>query len=301
MGKRLYIIGNGFDLHHRIPSAYWQFGEYLKANDQDVYENVERYFTVDEQFWSEFEARLADFDIDTLTDDASNFLESYGAEDWSDAYHHSYQMAVGDVVEAISKSMRLRFADWIRSLPIPTTSAIVGLRLPIDRSATFLNFNYTSSLQTLYGVADEQILFIHGSVKDPAADLVLGHGRRPPPNLDPYRYERDPEAADVRVVEGQQIIDRYFEETFKPTAEILAKSASFFRSLFDVEEIFVLGHSMSEVDHPYLLEVMRNVDLTKVRWTISYRGDVTSVRQQADALGISSRRTTYVQLLDIST
>lgn len=37
----LYIIGNGFDRHHSIPSDYRDFGSYLAAVDRDTYREVE--------------------------------------------------------------------------------------------------------------------------------------------------------------------------------------------------------------------------------------------------------------------
>ncbi|MBB4373742.1 hypothetical protein GGD63_006570 [Bradyrhizobium sp. cir1] len=72
MSETLYIIGNGFDLHHGIQSSYRAFGEYLKAVDHATYQVAERYFHVNAAFWREFEARLAHFDSDTLIEDASD-------------------------------------------------------------------------------------------------------------------------------------------------------------------------------------------------------------------------------------
>ena len=39
--KHLYIIGNGFDLHHHIPSNYSDFKEWLKENDIDTLCKIE--------------------------------------------------------------------------------------------------------------------------------------------------------------------------------------------------------------------------------------------------------------------
>jgi hypothetical protein len=299
MTHRLYIIGNGFDLHHRIPSSYREFGAYLKAHDRDTYQVVERYFGVDDdEFWSEFEDRLTAFDIDTLIDDASDFLVGYFAEDWKDAYHHDYQFEISRAVEAISKTLRSRFAEWIRQLPIPPPSAIAGLRLPVDSSATFLNFNYTPSLQKLYGVPNANILHIHGAAGDPDAQLILGHGWKPEIDPDPYRFADDPEEADVRLVEGQRIIDDYFKDTFKPTARIIADNGTFFAGLSQVDSIFVMGHSVSEVDHPYFFEVIRNIDADRVPWKISYFGDLAGLRGRVEKLGVGSRLVEYALLPD---
>jgi len=45
----------------------------------------------------------------------------------------------------------------------------------IDPTAFFLTFNYTPSLQELYGVPDRRILHIHGEANLPDSDLILGH------------------------------------------------------------------------------------------------------------------------------
>jgi len=79
MTNTLYIIGNGFDLHHGIQSSFRAFGEYLRDPDRATYNVLERYFDVDSEFWGEFEEQLVD--RDALIDHASNWLVNYGAED----------------------------------------------------------------------------------------------------------------------------------------------------------------------------------------------------------------------------
>lgn len=43
MTKHLYIIGNGFDLHHGINSSYKNFQEWMHENNPDVIEKLMRY------------------------------------------------------------------------------------------------------------------------------------------------------------------------------------------------------------------------------------------------------------------
>jgi hypothetical protein len=296
MADRLYIIGNGFDLHHGIKSSYWAFGEFLRVTDPDTFQVVERYFDTSDDFWSNFEERLAYFDAETLIEDASEFLVGYGADDWSDSYHHDYQYQIDRAVQAISRTMRTHFAAWIRQLVIPAPADVAELHVAIDPAATFLNFNYTSSLQCLYGVPESHILHIHGSGLDQEADLVLGHGWEPQENLDPYRFERDPEAADTRVIEGQSIIDRYFKDTFKPTLQIILANRAFFSSLTQTSEIWVMGHSLADVDLPYLEEVIRHVDAKRVQWKVSVYKDPEERRNQFKKLGINPRLVEFLPL-----
>jgi len=296
MGKTLYIIGNGFDLHHGIPSSYKAFGEYLRRSDAKTYDVVEKYFSMDAEFWAEFEGRLASFYSASLIEDASNFLVGYGADDWSDAYHHDYQYEIQQAVEAISTTLRLRFAEWIRQLSVPWAAEFSGQRVTVDRSGVFLNFNYTPSLQRLYAVPDNNVLHIHGAAANPTETLVLGHGWEPDPNPDPYRFEHDPESADLRVVEGQEIVDDYFRDTFKPTAKVIEKNAAFFANLRDVDRIVVMGHSVSEVDHPYFEKVIANVDVNQVRWKVSYYGDLDGLRQRIESLAVPAYLIEYALL-----
>jgi hypothetical protein len=294
MINTLYIIGN-----HGIQSSYKAFGEYLKCQDRNTYAFVERYFGVDGDFWAEFEERLASFDTDTLIDNASNVLVSYAVEDWKDAYHHDYQFDIEQAVKAISKTLRSRFEEWVRQLHIPDPSHInASVRLPIDQSATFLNFNYTPSLQRLYGVPNDRVLHIHGAAADPDARLVLGHGWEPQKNLDPYRFAGVPEDADIRVVEGQSIIDSYFRDTFKPTAQIIQDNEAFFAGLSHVERIFVMGHSVSIVDHPYFRKVIRNIDACRVKWKISYFDGLNDLRERVKQLGIDQYLVEFALLAD---
>jgi len=130
MGERLYIIGNGFDMHHGIKSSYKDFGKYLKAIDSETY--------------------------DLMTD----FLPSYGADDWSDSGHHDYQYEVDRVVEALSRTLLSHFSDWIRQLAIPTSKGIEKFRLPLDLSSQYLSFNYTDT-----GMKAILKMLIHASLK----------------------------------------------------------------------------------------------------------------------------------------
>jgi hypothetical protein len=297
MDHKLYIVGNGFDIHHGIPSKYSEFGRYLEAYDRDTADLVKRSFWVDKDFWSEFEARLASFDANRLVNETSDFLVPYSAEDWSDAYHHDYQYEINRVVEALSVTLRVRFGAWVRQLPIPDPSSIRCILLPIDPGATFLNFNYTPSLQRLYGVSNSHVKHIHGAAIDPTEDLILGHGWRSTAR-DSFNYGLDPEAVDSRVIEGNEAIDQYFKKTFKPTDQIIRDSQFFFETLCDVQEIIVMGHSLAPIDLPYFREVIRHIDPAKVSWRVSYYDDLDSTRAKFSQLGVPAACVEFGRLAD---
>lgn len=296
---QIFIIGNGFDLHHGIPSRYKDFGAFLNREDRNIFDVVDRYFDIDESFWSDFETRLANFDMDRLTDDASAFLVSYGADDWSDSYHHDYQYEIEQATLAISQKMRDYFSNWVRQLPIPTASTYSKPLLNIDKNAVFLNFNYTSTLQSLYGINGKQILHIHGMADNETRDIVLGHGWDPGEKQSPYRIYVQPEDADIRVVEGQSLIDEYFRSTFKPTEEIIKNNAPFFLSLKMINEVIVFGHSLSEVDLPYFEKIKNSVS-QDATWDVSFHsnGEDQKHTETLINLGVDKTKITTFRLED---
>ena len=134
----------------------------------------------------------------------------------------------------------MRFAEWVRQIPVQDPSELGSLGLTVVPTAAYLNFNYTASLQKLYGIADANIFHIHGAAANPAAQLVLGHGWQPAPE-DLFNFGVDGEEADTRVLQGNMLIDRYFLATFKPTTKVIADCQPFFEVLRDVEQIDVMG------------------------------------------------------------
>ncbi|NBC37242.1 hypothetical protein EOE18_10680 [Novosphingobium umbonatum] len=271
MTRKLFVIGNGFDLHHGIRSGYSDFGRYVKSADPDVYALIEEYLGIDDDFWKTFEERLASFDSDTVIDNAEQFLVSYGSDDWKDSAHHDFEYEIERVVSGLADGMRGRFAKWIRQLAMPAAGSFTAVRC-IDPTAAFLNFNYTPTLQQLYGVPDSNVLHIHGQASDQDAQIVLGHGWDR--SAEDRLSNSVDEDTDTRVAGGYRLIDDYFARTFKPTEQIIKRNRSWFDNLVDVSEVFVLGHSLSDVDESYLREVASHVD-PAARWTVSYRSSLT--------------------------
>ena len=278
--RKLFIIGNGFDIHHGIKSKYSDFKKYLKNSNQDIFEIIDVYFDSD-RFWNDFEKSLGEFDAEQLIDNCSTFLVPYAAEDWSDAYHHDYQYEINQVVSKLSTGLKSEFTDWIAALEIPTISVFYDRRLSyLEQNAIYLNFNYTSSLEILYSIPETNINYIHGKATDANSDLILGHAWKPVSrNL--MMNRDDLEDQDTRITEGKDIIDEYFIETYKPTDKIIEDNEKFFSTLSNIEEVYVLGHSMSEVDLPYFQKIVSSIDSKNVKWRISYYGDEDLARHSS--------------------
>ena len=47
--SHLYIIGNGFDMHHGIDSSYFEYRMWLKDNYEDLYWKIVNLFYIDDE------------------------------------------------------------------------------------------------------------------------------------------------------------------------------------------------------------------------------------------------------------
>jgi hypothetical protein len=296
---RLYIIGNGFDLHHGIKSRYWDFRVYLYKKNPDLVEKLEEYFGND-ALWSNFEETLAYLDTEQIVDECSDFLVPYSAEDWSDAYHHDYQYELQKQIDFITEDLKREFTDWILQLTIPENA--VDRKIPIDVSSRFINFNYTPFLQRLYRVPRENILYIHNEAIDRNSTLILGHSRIPnsKDHLDMLREDIE---TDPRVAEGNRILDHYFVVTYKATEKIISDCKSYFQDLHNLKEIYILGHSLSVVDKPYFEEILVHIQKGTVKWNVSFydKKELFHHKEFFQELGIDSVLVNFDRLSRIDT
>ncbi|MGP5469051.1 bacteriophage abortive infection AbiH family protein [Pseudomonas helleri] len=289
--KTLYIIGNGFDLHHGMPTGYSDFKKYLAKADDETYDWVESYVPA-EGNWANLEKALADLDTDNVVSDMECFLGSYSSDDWSDSGHHDFQLEVDRIATGLSHTLRHQLADWVRSIPTPNRTEVLGMLVNLEIDATFLTFNYTSTLTHLYNVPPEKILHIHGEAADPDSDIVLGHAWDDE-NRPSLHDGVDPESADHRLLEAYSILDDYFSSTFKPSKKIIRENAGFFESLADIEKVIVLGHSMSEVDDAYFSSLLQTFGDRPTHWTFvlpPYDDGERELKENVSRLALYSNR-----------
>ena len=296
MHKNLYIVGNGFDLHHGITSSYNNFKEFLKKKDHKLYELVKKYLPVTKESkddwlkfknafgdhtkdwlntkealvvykedWSYLEDAFGDFDRDFVLDELSLYLTSYGAEDWSEADNYAFQSEIEKVAQALSHDLRHFFTQWVLQLVIPKPYEMDGRKLNLSKDGLYLNFNYTSTLSSVYSIPEKNILYIHNKAIDENSKLILGHHSKESVKRDEIDLDDDP-----RYIEGNEIINLYFKDTRKPSKNIISINKNFFQSLHAIENIYVMGHSMSQVDDEYFREISNSINLSKVKWKVSW-------------------------------
>lgn len=179
--KKLYIIGNGFDLAHGVKSSYYEFKNYLMKHQRALCEELDMYFEC-KDFWGDFENNLAFLSREMVMESVDAMLDMYLETDDEDDQNFSYAnyfaaidigtQIVPDVIERLPKY----FARWIRTLKLTNDKNIIYDQM-FDEKSIFINFNYTEFLETLYGIQKQRILYIHGDRRNRNEPLIIGHGR----------------------------------------------------------------------------------------------------------------------------
>ena len=316
--KRLYIIGNGFDIHHDIPSRYSNYRDWLEENDVELIERLRNYYNVDDkEWWNQFEMELGYPDMAEYIDEtAFENQPDFGSDEFRDRDYHAGQFAAEDEIGSLVADIKRTFTNWVESLPEPNSDKKIAL----DKDESFfINFNYTDTLQKLYNIKASDILFIHGNVGY-GTDLVLGHNR-PYEELEDEFAPELPEPSDD--LAGEDLAEWYDEngdsgEDYihqsvrsevvtqihrlrKNTVNIIKENIRSFNALKNVQTIFIYGLSFSPIDLPYLNMVLNIINITTTKWVVSFYSDED--KETAGSYfkqnGIKDALVNYVKLDDL--
>ncbi len=274
MNNKLYIIGNGFDLAHNLPTRFDPDFKSI-ANHLEPDNFWELYQSTGDEIWSDFEYLLASPDFNLLEEILAPFWPDYQSDYERDRNGIIIQV---DLVGHLNNALDI-FAEKANDA-LNDTKSISFFNDLLDTEGFYLTFNYTQTLEEIYGISSDHILHIHGEVGD---DLILGY---PEGTFEPAKY-----CIDVRgkgngpYVEYDiedyidTIEDYYISTAFK---NLLDKCKSFYKetdinSLEDflnenqckIEEIFVYGHSCG-IDYEYF-EFLSN-KYPRAKWVFYYKG-----------------------------
>jgi hypothetical protein len=253
---KLYIVGNGFDLWHRLPTSYRDFYEVAR----DTLDEIDSYFRFDMGKdtvpWHDFENRLGTFDWRNFYEEHDNTDVSSDDFKPSDVYGLEDELTErsSDLVEAI----RDHFEEWVTEIDISNASK----QMEFERAARFFTFNYTSTLQAIYEIEESDVFHVHGCAG--RTELLFGHGVKPieEPEFDSESGESN--RTMFSDAEGAAKSPLYAFK--KPVDEIIEKYRTYFASLSDISEVVVVGHSLNEVDLPYFQAIASHA--TGCNWTV---------------------------------
>ncbi|MDD9174414.1 hypothetical protein ERW49_14280 [Aliivibrio finisterrensis] len=248
MSNQLFIIGNGFDLWHKLPTGYREF---YKENS-DYLDQIEHYFSdglQEEELWSDFESVLGQFDESILIDE-NDFMDFsgdsfptqqlYGLEDAVDEFSH-------EIVDNITRCFR----EWIKGINID--NAVLQMTFPDE--SRFINFNYTSTLQVAYKVSERKVYHIHGSLEQ-RTPLIFGHTKTV------FNATADEDSYYTEAINNGRSVLTALQ---KPVNEIIEDRLSpWIKNNGDISMITIIGHSLNKIDIPYFQRIVN--ELPNVHW-----------------------------------
>ena len=284
--KHLYIIGNGFDIHHGINSRYSDFRDWLEKNEPNIYSQLCDLYEIStdenmaKEWWSDFENMLSEVDLKNYVENVviGNYPD-LSKEDFRDRDHHAAEYAASDELGALIYHVKRTFNAWIASLDKADGSKRIQL---IRKDSLFITFNYTRTLEELYQIPNNQVLHIHGMVGDDK--LILGHGKnyaelkedcemlhpQPPADFDEQDLEDWYSShSDFVTQQTQEVAISQIASLQKDVQQIISDNRSIWDSLAEVETIHVFGFSFSYIDTPYLSTIINHINTDKVKWEIS--------------------------------
>lgn len=270
--KHLYIIGNGFDLHHGIPSRYSDFRQWLYQEHKGIIDDNFHGCDNDE-WWNDFESHFADINIESIAmEETMQNMPNFGSDDFKDRDWYIAESEAENRIIDIYATINEELFRWARQLP---TVSVKKVRFE-SRNAIFLTFNYTLTLEKLYRIPSKRILHIHGSVNKNAEGIVIGHDSsyyEIHGNVKPYSYRGDDD--DIADSEGF-ILNRTTDACIsvvsdyrKPVYEIINHHQEWMQSLNDITHIHVYGHSFGDIDMPYFEYIAKTTSSNNVFWEIS--------------------------------
>jgi hypothetical protein len=291
MNKKLFIIGNGFDRFHGIPSSYSHFREFLEESGDNHFLNGISKFIESDDLWSNFEEALGCLNEDQLREEHIDLFERYGDDEWRDSANHDYQFNIEEDLK-FSMEIPYYFTEWINSVDIDVERVL--RKKYINNDNLYLTFNYTNVLESVYNIKTQNILYIHGKANR-GDKLITGHSNKDftiykkpvfnsPEEEDEYYGEQD-----FREQQANDIIKNYFKRTYKNVKAIIEHNESYFKQFKGIQKVYVLGHSISEIDIPYFKEVKKYVD-TNCKWYVSYytENEISVMRNNLNGLGITN-------------
>lgn len=267
--KKLYFLGNGFDKHHGMKCGYENFKEWLELNDNRVYENLKRlYGDLQDDWWRNFEGSLSNFDLSIFPSKVAcahffelrrKLKERYGEEGLSiiDVYDVNDPRLPAAIAKfeslQLKNDLNRNFGEWVKDITMPDESK---KDCNLDTNAIFFTLNYTKTLEDLYKIKKEQVVHLHGSMDN--KNFIFGHNKTVEEmrehDMEIHMYDNPDD--DNGEYDARMAMYEAAEDLIKPVDRVIYEYCGEFESLWNIEELEVLGFSYSPIDLPYLERII---------------------------------------------
>ncbi len=255
--RTLYVIGNGFDLHHGMKTSYADFHSYVK----NEYSSWAYFFSyiypngVGCSPWSDLEGALGLFDIIEIY---NNLTEDYEKEDGHEGRYFSQMEDTPEILlRPMYENFRKYYNGWVHSIRICGEK---DEQIPyFCQEGLFFTFNYIETLEKLYEIPQENINYIHGR-RYTNDELIVGHNK-PCINYKNILRESD----EFYKEEPYRIMAMFFNNLKKDVDGIIRRNESYWKTLGKIDKVVVYGHSLNEIDRPYFEKIKQSI-MPNAQW-----------------------------------
>lgn len=261
--NQVVLLGNGFDVNHGIPSSYAHFKTWLGNNDKELFDFLERYIDVAGDWWNDFERSLSEIDVPKLIRETPLVEKSPIDPRIPPSFSHPASWRLDSVRRAISQ----KFTEWVKTMD----SVEIKKKIELPEACLYISFNYTDTLERVYGIEESRIAYIHGKASR-GDELIYGHGKNQ------FVLENDV----MKKYHLYRSDDFFTAGTYGNSESELTSHISYWQKYIQIgcyydvlrpavsgaSNVCVYGLSFSEVDYPYLQWIAeRNINL---RWRVSW-------------------------------
>lgn len=291
--KTLLIIGNGFDLSHGLHTSYEDFHLWLENHGYSNF--AKRLATLypdimnkSNKEWHDIEKAMGSFTMEDVTAFDENYNDGAQYKDETSKETH----IVGANIKNATIVLPHMLMEWIKSINYSNIIPRKIFSRILKDIDYILSFNYTLTLEKIYSLPQERIFHIHGSILEKNKELVIGYLPTDDSN------ERLPSS--INPTTADEIRHNLMTNMIKPIKYCINTLHDKFTSdLKDVDKVIVFGHSCSNIDKPYFIEISKMID-ENAKW-IFYYHDPSSVgyydRFAKDVLKQSGRDKQHFELI----
>lgn len=273
MTDTLYIIGNGFDLHHGLQTSYANFRDTYVHKSERLWKAMSTIYgnkLNDELWWSDFENMLGETDYEHL-------IKSYNGE----------ALGASKVENLLKNMLPPLFENWIRSL---NSNIKESNSLRINPEAQFFTFNYSLLLEQTYRVKDENIWHIHNSIKD-NDNIIVGHDSDEGTLLKLLQsYNRSHPEVHIRP-DIHDLINQGIAKGAKKVKDRIELNKDKFHNYNHIKHFIVMGFSFNDIDLPYIKRIIEvNQDIANADWELYWhsKGKDEAMKCKLIGLGVNA-------------
>lgn len=290
----LYVIGNGFDIYHDVPSGYNDYAQWLSDTCNETLDEIyDTFGDCDENWWYKFEENLASAEaVNIAYSIAQEHAPNFASDEFRDRDWYEAEYAVEIHLEEVYAHIKESFSEWVTQLDLSGCEAT----LPLEKeNALYINFNYTDTLETVYEIDASKIHHIHGRASN-GDNLILGHGStveeienaNPEPDGDSEYWEQRAYGAAISEIAKKR----------KDVDGIIASNQAFFDTLSVIDKVVTLGFSYSAIDEKYMAEICNKVDLETIEWIANAYSEDDRKREESFFSRYGVKNYTIIDSLD---